>query len=76
VDERFEEVDGRFQQMMAFKWIPASIFTALTIAVRGFAYGDRRTIIRRAKRETMEVMRQVAVKDSNVAEAMRRFNLL
>lgn len=65
------------------------IFTALTVAVIGVAERDRRTIIGRAKAEALgdmegegklrlliEVMRTVAAKDSNVAEALRRFNLL
>ena len=32
----------------------AGIFTALTLGVIGFAYWDRRTIIRKAKEETLE----------------------
>jgi hypothetical protein len=59
------------------------------VAVIAFAYWGRRTIIRRAKEEALkemeeagrwktilEALRQVAIKDSNVAEALRRFNLL
>jgi len=100
VDKRFEQVDKRFvelredmnkrfEELMTFMWILAGIFTALTVAVIGFAYWDRRTIIQRAKLETieeleergklralLEVMRAVAAKDSNMAEALRRFNLL
>ncbi len=89
MNKRFEQVDKRFEQMMSFLWILVGVFTALTVAVIGFAYWDRRTIIGRAKVETieemeregkvrllLEVMRAVAAKDSNVAEALRRFNLL
>mgnify|MGYP005840486367 CR=1 FL=1 len=89
MNKRFEEIAKRFEQMMSFLWILVSIFTALTVAVIGFAYWDRRTIIGRAKAEAVgemeregkvrlliEVMRAVAAKDSNVAEALRRFNLL
>jgi len=88
-NKRFEQVDKRIDQLITFLWILAGIFTALVVAVIAFAYWDRRTIIRRAKEETLkemeeagrwktilEALRQIAIKDSNVAEALRRFNLL
>jgi ElaB/YqjD/DUF883 family membrane-anchored ribosome-binding protein len=89
VDKRFEQIDKRIDQLITFLWILAGIFTALVVAVIAFAYWDRRTIIRRAKEEALKEMeeasrwkrildalRQVAIKDSNVAEALKRFNLL
>ena len=88
-NKRFEQVDKRIEQLITFLWILAGIFTALVVAVIAFAYWDRRTIIRRAKEEALkemeeagrwktilEALRQVAIKDSNVAEALRSFNLL
>ncbi|OEU73408.1 MAG: hypothetical protein BA869_10275 [Desulfuromonadales bacterium C00003107] len=53
VDKRFEQVDKRFEQMMNFMWILASIFAAMTVANIGFAYWDRRTIIRKAVGESV-----------------------
>lgn len=89
MNKRFEQVDKRFEELLTFMWILAGIFTALVVSVIGFAYWDRRSIIRRARIETieeleergrlraiLEVMRAVAAKDSNMAEALRRFNLL
>jgi predicted PurR-regulated permease PerM len=89
VDKRFEQIDKRIDQLITFLWILAGIFTALVVAVIAFAYWDRRTIIRRAKEEALkemeeagrwktilEALRQIAIKDSNVAEASKRFNLL
>ena len=89
VDKRFEQIDKRIEDLITFLWILAGIFTALVVAVIAFAYWDRRTIIRRAKEEAMremeeagrwktilEALRQVALKDANVAEALRKFNLL
>ena len=89
VDKRFEQIDKRIDQLITFLWILAGIFTALVVAVIAFAYWDRRTIIRRAKEEALkemeeagrwktilEALRQIAIKDSNVAEALKRFNLL
>ena len=53
VDKRFEQADKRFEQMMNFMWILASIFAAMTVANIGFAYWDRRTIIRKAVDESV-----------------------
>jgi hypothetical protein len=100
VDKRFEQVDKRiedlredmnkrFEQMMTFLWILAGIFTALVAAVIGFAYWDRRTIIRRAKEEAMEemkkegllrsivqVLKDIAPDNPKLAEALKKHNLL
>jgi len=100
VDKRFEQMDKRiedlredmnkrFEQMMTFLWILAGIFTALVAAVIGFAYWDRRTIIRRAKEEAMEemkkegllrniiqVLKEMAPDNPKLAEALKRHNLL
>ena len=86
VDKRFEQVDKRFDQMMTFLWILAGIFTALVAAVIGFAYWDRRTIIRRAKEEAMEdmkregllrsileVLRDIAPDNVKLAEILRKY---
>ena len=51
VDKRFEQIDKRFDQMTSFFYILAGIFTSLVVAVIGFGYWDRRTIIREARRE-------------------------
>jgi len=100
VDKRFEQVDKRiedlredmnkrFEQMMTFLWILAGIFTALVAAVIGFAYWDRRTIIRKAKEEAMEemkkegllrsivqVLKDIAPDNPRLAEALKKHNLL
>ena len=100
VDKRFEQVDKRiedlredmnkrFEQMITFLWILAGIFTALVAAVIGFAYWDRRTIIRKAKEEAMEemkkegllrsivqVLKDIAPDNPKLAEALKKHNLL
>lgn len=53
MNKRFEQIDRRFEQMMNFMWILASIFAAMTVANIGFAYWDRRTIIRKAVDESV-----------------------
>ena len=56
VDQRFEDMNNRFEQMMNTLQLIAGIFTVLTLGVIGFAYWDRRTIIRKAKEETLETL--------------------
>ena len=103
VDKRFEQVDkrfgelrgdmnARFDQLYTFLWIITAIFTALVVAVIGFAYWDRRTIIRKAREETIEeverlyevsrlrellkALRELAREDRRLAEVLRNFGLL
>jgi hypothetical protein len=100
VDKRFEQVDKRldqmsmhmnmqFEQLYTFLYILSGIFTTLVAVVIGFAWWDRRTMIREARRETVEfiekegllrrlldAMREVAAEDKRLARALERFNLL
>ena len=95
VDRRFEEMrddmNKRFEQLYTFLWIITGIFTTLTLGVIGFAYWDRRTIIRKAKEESVEevgrrfsleqikklieVLRELAREDEKVARVLRQFGL-
>jgi len=89
VDKRFEQVDKRFEQTFTFLWILTSIFIAIMVANIGFAYWDRRTIIRKAKEETISeiekggevkdlirALREISQKDPEVANILRKFNLI
>ena len=96
VDKRFEELRGdmnaRFDQLYTFLWIITAIFTALVVAVIGFAYWDRRTIIRKAREEAVEevdrvygvsrlrelikALKELAREDRRLAEVLRSFGLL
>jgi DNA-binding NtrC family response regulator len=100
VDKRFEQVDQRisdlrqdmnrgFEQLNTFLYILAGIFTTLIGVVIVFAYWDRRTIIREARREAIEfiekegilrrmldALRDMAKEDQRLASALTRFNLL
>ncbi len=84
-----EDMNKRFEEMMNFLWMITAIFTTLTVAVIGFAYWDRRTIIRKAKEETIEevekegrlkdlikALRELARHDKRLAEVLKSFNLL
>ena len=89
VDKRFEDMNRRFDQMMIFLWILTAIFTTLTATVIGFAYWDRRTIIRRARDEAIEIiekegklrdliraLRELAKKEPQVKSVLEQYNLL
>ena len=81
VDKRFvelrEDMNNRFEQMMNTLQLIAGIFTVLTLGVIGFAYWDRRTIIRKAKQETLETLagesapKEQATIDQAVAQAVQ-----
>ncbi len=102
-DKRFEQVDKRiaelredmnkrFEQTNTFLWIIAGIFTTLTVSVIGFAWWDRKTVIRKAKEETLEEMekelrpekfkrllnalREKAQNDKELADILKRYGLL
>ena len=81
VDKRFvelrEDMNNRFEQMMNTLQLIAGIFTVLTLGVIGFAYWDRRTIIRKAKEVTLETLageaapKEQATIDRAVAQAVQ-----
>jgi len=72
IKEFKESVDKRFEQQMTFLYILSGIFTALVVAVIALAIWDRKTFIRRAREETLEVIeREWRVKAH--LEALREF---
>ena len=89
MNKRFEDMNRRFDQMMNFLWILTAIFTTLTATVIGFAYWDRRTIIRRARDEAIEIiekegrvrdlikaLRELAKREPQVKSVLEQYNLL
>ncbi len=100
VDKRFEQVDKRiselredmnkrFEQMFNFLWILTGIFTTLTGGVIAFAWWDRRTVIRKAREETIEyleregkvrklieTLREKAKTDKELAEILKSYGLM
>ncbi|MEF3168027.1 MAG: hypothetical protein K6360_01630 [Deltaproteobacteria bacterium] len=89
MNKRFEQVDRRFEQLMNFLWILTAIFTTIMGAVIGFAYWDRRTIIRKAVdesaarieakgpvREILNALRDLARMNPDVMKVLRDHHLL
>ena len=65
IDKRFEQIDKRFEELRAdmnrrfddmfhYLNILAAIFTTFTVSILGFAIWDRRTIVAKAKEETIK----------------------
>ncbi|PKQ66854.1 hypothetical protein Rain11_2242 [Raineya orbicola] len=46
LDEMRADMNARFEQQYTFSWIFSAIFTAMLVAVFGFAYWDRKTFIK------------------------------
>ncbi len=89
VDKRFEQVNNRFNDLIQFLWMLTGIFTTLVLTVLGYAWWDRRTIIREARNQAVEqiekegrlkdlilALREKAKKDRELATILRSFNLL
>ena len=89
VDKRFEEVQNRFGDMFNYFYILTGIFTTIMVASIGFAFWDRRTVIRQARKEAIEfieqegltrrmldALRAAAQEDEALAKAMRSSHLL
>ena len=89
IDKRFEQVNNRFGDMFNYFYILTGIFTTIMVANIGFAFWDRRTVIRQARKEAVEfieqegvtrrllqALRTAAQEDEALAKAMRSFNLL
>lgn len=92
INRRFDDINRRFNELINFLWMITAIFTTLTLGVIGFAYWDRRTIIKKSKEEALEEierkwkperidklvssLRELAKKDAQVAEVLKKFNLL
>ena len=84
-----EDINARFDDLEHFLNIITAIFTTLTVFVIGFAYWDRRTIISKAKEETIKelensgklrdlilVLREKAKTDRELERILKEHKLL
>lgn len=78
INQRFEQADKRFAEMMSFLQIITGIFTVMMAATIGFAFWDRHTTISKVKEVTLEALakqadrRENALMERVVAEVLRR----
>ncbi len=65
-EKRFDSIEKQIDRLSA-------IFTALVVAVIAFAYWDRRTVIRKAREETIgKIEKEVSIRDlRNLLNALR-----
>ena len=89
IDKRFDDMNRRFDEMSHHLDVITGIFTTLTVFVIGFAYWDRRTIISKAKDETIKelensgklrdlilVLREKAKTNSELERILKEHKLL
>ena len=84
MDKRLEEVHNRLNDLFTFLWILSGVFTAFTVAIFGFAWWDRRTIIKMASEDAalriekegrvvdlVYALRELSQKDDSLREVLR-----
>ncbi|MDY6969611.1 MAG: hypothetical protein SVR08_13280 [Spirochaetota bacterium] len=86
IDRRFEQINKRFEQIMTFMWMLVVVFVGIISVTIGFAFWDRRTMIRpfevkiKALEDTdsklIDVLRNLSKEDMKLAEVLRGFGLL
>lgn len=89
IDKRFEQVDVRLQEMFNFFQLMIGALVAILVAIIGFAYWDRRTIIHKAKQETLEdlnhrgplkvilnVLKERSKTDAELERILKEYHLL
>ena len=73
MDKRFEQMDKRFDDQMSFLYLLTTIFTAFTVGVIGFALWDRRTIVQKAKDESLQEIKKEIANDISKLEKVIQF---
>ena len=97
IDKRFEQIDKRlaelrsdmnkrFEQMMEFFKIMTGLFGALIIALIGFVLWDRHTLLKEARRASIEyvekestiikILKDYAARDEKMREVLKSFRIL
>jgi predicted nuclease with TOPRIM domain len=85
-NKRFDDMNKRFDELNHHLDVITGIFTSLVVFVIGFAYWDRRTIISKAKEETIKeiensgklitALREKAKADKELAKILKELGLL
>ncbi len=86
VDKRFEAIDKRFEELVNILIAIIAAFASIVAITISFAIWDRKTALRPAIVKTtkleeefqkiVQILKQVAKKDMNVAEALRYVGLV
>jgi hypothetical protein len=79
VNQRFDAMDKRFDQLFNFLWAFIGIFTAMMISVFGFAFWDRKLSLAPIKMDnlkTLNALRDFAEHQPKLREILRNAGLL
>jgi len=86
IDKRFEQVDGRIGRLEDIMLGGFGLLFTTMVGMVGFVLWDRRTALAPAIRESRElrereerverILKEIALKDANVAEAIRHAGLV
>lgn len=86
VDKRIDAVDKRIDDVKGLLYVLIAAIFAQTVGVVGFVVWDRRTALSPAINKTKEIeekedriitaLKQSAMKDKNIAEALRKVGML
>jgi hypothetical protein len=79
VNQRFDAMDKRFDQLFNFLWAFIGIFTAMMVAVFGFAFWDRKLSLSPLKKEnlrTLNLLREFAAHQPKLREILKDAGVL
>jgi len=88
MNKRFEDVNKRFEDMINYLWMISAAFLGLVGVTIGFAIWDRKSMIKAAKEEIIEdiknnklkefvyKLRELAVTDKELAKVLKEFHVI
>jgi hypothetical protein len=79
LNQRFEAMDKRFDQLFNFLWAFIGIFTAMMASVFGFAFWDRKISLAPIKKDnlkTLDALREFAEHQPRLKEILKNAGLL
>ena len=78
VDQRFDAMNKRFDQLFNFLWAIVGVFTTMMISVFGFAFWDRKLSLAPLRREDEKIisaLRDFAKSQPRLAEILKNAGL-
>jgi hypothetical protein len=88
MDKRFEDMGKRFEDMINYLWMISAAFLGLVAVTIGFAIWDRKSMIKAAKEDIIEEiknkrlkefiyeLKELSKKDKELAKVLKSFHLL
>ena len=79
INQRFDAMDKRFDQLFNFLWAFIGIFTAMMVSVFGFAFWDRKLSLAPLKKDnlkTLNALRDFAEYQPKLREILKNAGLM